>query len=125
MQRRQHYSAWRRCALVACFAVRVAYYGQYQRYWPAYKFPKMKFLCGTPKLSVRFELTKIRTSGRIFIMGQAGRPTCPDCGAPLVLALPPDGKGKHTFQCFDRDRPDPLDIDRVAGWLKSELRPPE
>jgi hypothetical protein len=59
------------------------------------------------------------------IMGQAERPTCPDCGAPLVLALPPGGKGKRTFQCFDCDRPDPLKTDQVTGWLNSELQPPE
>jgi transposase-like protein len=58
-------------------------------------------------------------------MGQAERPTCPECGAPLVLALPPDGKGQRRFQCFDCERPDPLKTDRVIGWLKSELRPPE
>jgi hypothetical protein len=26
-------------------------------------------------------------------MGQAHRPTCPNCGAYLILALPPGGKG--------------------------------
>jgi DUF2934 family protein len=26
-------------------------------------------------------------------MGQADRPTCPGCGAYLILALPPGGKG--------------------------------
>jgi hypothetical protein len=54
-------------------------------------------------------------------MGQAERPICPDCGEPLVLALPPDGKGKRTFQCFDCDRPDPLKTDRAMGWLSGEL----
>jgi hypothetical protein len=48
-------------------------------------------------------------------MGQAERPTCPDCGAPLVLALPPDGKGKRTFQCFDCDGPDPLKAGLIAS----------
>jgi len=54
-------------------------------------------------------------------MGQAKRPTCPECGAPLVLALPPDGEGKRTLQCFDCDRPDPLKSERMMGWLKGEL----
>jgi hypothetical protein len=54
-------------------------------------------------------------------MGQAERPTCPECGAHLVWALPPDGKGKRTFQCFDCDRPDPLQSDRVISWLSGEL----
>jgi hypothetical protein len=58
-------------------------------------------------------------------MGQAQRPTCPGCGAFLVLALSPDGEGKRTFQCFDCDGPDPMKTDRVIGWLKSELQPPE
>jgi hypothetical protein len=58
-------------------------------------------------------------------MGQAKRPTCPECGAFLILALPPGGKGPRTFQCLDCDRPDPLKTDRVIGWLNSELQPPE
>jgi len=57
-------------------------------------------------------------------MGQAKRPTCPDCGAPLILAPPPDGNGQRTFQCFDCDQPDPFKSERVAGWLEGELRPP-
>jgi hypothetical protein len=54
-------------------------------------------------------------------MGQAERPICPECGTPLVLALPADGKGQRTFQCLDCDRPDPLKTDRVIGWLSGEL----
>jgi hypothetical protein len=54
-------------------------------------------------------------------MGQAKRPTCPDCGAYLTLALPPDGNGPRTFQCLDCNRPDPLKTDRVIGWLLGEL----
>jgi len=59
------------------------------------------------------------------IMGPAKRPTCPECGAPLVLALPPDGEGKRTFWCLDCDGPDPLKTHEAMGWLKSELRPPK
>src|SRR5947199_10033141 len=58
-------------------------------------------------------------------MGQAERPTCPGCGAFLVLALPPGGNGPRTFQGWDCDRPDPLKTDNVTGWLKSELQPPK
>ena len=58
-------------------------------------------------------------------MGQAERPTCPACGAYLILALPPGGKGKRTLQCFDCDGPDPLKTDTAKGWLKSELQPPK
>jgi hypothetical protein len=61
----------------------------------------------------------------IEIMGQAERPTCPGCGAFLILALPPGGKGPRTFQCFECDRPDPLKTDHGIGWLKSELQPPK
>jgi hypothetical protein len=57
-------------------------------------------------------------------MGQVERPTCPGCGAILILALPPGGEGQRTFQCLDCDRPDPLKTDQVTGWLKGELRPP-
>src|ERR1700739_4173765 len=56
-------------------------------------------------------------------MGQE-RPTCPNCGAPLVFALPFDGKGKRKLQCLDCDWPDPMKTERVTGWLKSELQPP-
>jgi hypothetical protein len=58
-------------------------------------------------------------------MGRAERPTCPDCGDFMVLALPPGGKGQRTFQCIDCDRPDPLKTDQVKGWFKGELRPPK
>jgi hypothetical protein len=61
---------------------------------------------------------------KIAIMGQAERPTCPDCGAFLILALPPGGKGPRKMQCLDCDRPDPLKSEYVAGWLEGELRPP-
>ena len=59
------------------------------------------------------------------IMGQAKRPTCPECGAFLILALPPGGQGKRTLQCLDCDRPDPLMSEAAMGWLKSELEPPK
>jgi hypothetical protein len=54
-------------------------------------------------------------------MGQAERPTCPNCGALLILALPPGGKGQRTLQCFDCERPDPLKTNSVIGWLEGEL----
>jgi hypothetical protein len=56
-------------------------------------------------------------------MGQAERPTCPDCGQFLILALPPGGKGKRIFQCFDCDGPDPLKTEKATGWLKGEQHP--
>jgi hypothetical protein len=58
-------------------------------------------------------------------MGQAERPTCPHCGAYLILALPLGGKGGRTFQRMDCDRSDPLKTDQGLGWLKSELQPPK
>jgi len=51
--------------------------------------------------------------------------TCPGCGALLILALPPGGNGKRTFQCLDCERPDPLKTDQAIGWLKGELQPPK
>jgi hypothetical protein len=56
---------------------------------------------------------------------QPKRPTCPNCGADLFLALPPDGKGQRKPQCFDCDGPDPLKTEQATGWLKSELQPPK
>jgi hypothetical protein len=61
---------------------------------------------------------------KIAIMGQAERPTCPGCGAFLILALPPGGKGPRKLQCLDCDRPDPLKSEYVTGWLEGELQPP-
>jgi len=58
-------------------------------------------------------------------MGQAERPTCSHCGAQLILALPPGGKGPRTLQCFECDGPDPLKTDKATGWLKGELHPPK
>jgi hypothetical protein len=58
-------------------------------------------------------------------MGQAERPTCPGCGAFLILALPPGGGGPRKLQCLDCDRPDPLKSERVTGWFEGELQPPK
>ncbi len=60
-----------------------------------------------------------------YRMGKGRRETCPTCGATMILALPPDGKGKRIMQCVDCDRPDPLKSDAAKGWLKSELQPPK
>jgi hypothetical protein len=60
-----------------------------------------------------------------YRMGQAERPTCPGCGAFLILALPPGGRGPRAFQCLDCECPDPLRTDQVMGWLKGELHPPK
>jgi hypothetical protein len=57
-------------------------------------------------------------------MGQAERPTCRNCGAHLILALPPGVVGTCIFRCLECDGPDPLRTDKVMGWLKSELQPP-
>ena len=53
------------------------------------------------------------------------RPSQLAAGTYLTLALPPGGKGKRTFQCFDCDGPDPLTTERTMGWLKGELQPPK
>jgi hypothetical protein len=58
-------------------------------------------------------------------MGQAERPTCPGCGAFLILALPSGGKGQRKFQCFECDGPDSLKTDQARGWLNGELQPPK
>jgi hypothetical protein len=73
---------------------------------------------------VRDRTDSYKLKGQKYLMGQAERPTCPVCGAFLILALPPGGKGQRTFQCFNCDGPDPLKTERVKGWLKSELQPP-
>jgi hypothetical protein len=58
-------------------------------------------------------------------MGQLDQSrTCPRCGEPMVLALPPGGKGLRKLQCLDCERPDPLKSD-ARRWLSSELEPPQ
>jgi len=76
-------------------------------------------------MRARFRLTDVGTGGKILPMGQAKRPTCPNCGADLFLALPPDGKGQRKPQCFGCDGPDPLKTEQATGWLKSELQAPK
>ncbi len=68
-----------------------------------------------------FGMDKPPKRRQIYAMGQAERPTCSHCGAYLTSALPPGGKGKRTFQCFDCDGPDPLTTEKTMGWLKGEL----
>jgi len=58
-------------------------------------------------------------------MGQADRPTCPQCGAFMILAPSSYGKAQPMFQCLECDGLDPLKTDKVTGWLKGELQPPK
>jgi len=58
-------------------------------------------------------------------MSEAERPTCPNCGAHLMPALPPGVIGTRIFRCPKCDGPDPLRTDKVMGWLKSELQSPK
>jgi hypothetical protein len=71
------------------------------------------------------EQTIIKFQFHKYGMGQAERPTCPNCGAHLILALPPGGEGRRRFQCFECDGPDPLKTEWATGWLKGELQPPK
>ncbi len=48
---------------------------------------------------------------------------CPQCGAIMVLAFRPQGKGPPALQCLECDRPDPLKSD-VLKWLEGGLVPP-
>jgi hypothetical protein len=56
-------------------------------------------------------------------MGQAERPTCPDCGAYLMLALPPGGKGPRTFQCFRLRPPRSPENGSSNGLAKGRATP--
>jgi hypothetical protein len=76
-------------------------------------------------ISVRDRTDNYELAGVNTGMGQAERPTCPGCGAFLMLALPPGGKGQRTFQCLRCDGPDPLKTDQATGWLNGELQPPK
>jgi hypothetical protein len=72
-----------------------------------------------------FEIDEFPDLQQNCSMGQAERPTCPNCGAHLILALPLGGDGPRTFQCFECDRPDPLKTQKAMGWVKGELHPPK
>jgi hypothetical protein len=62
---------------------------------------------------------------QIYVMGQFDQARlCPQCGSPMVLALPPGGEGPRKLECFECARPDPLKSDAVQ-WLKGELQPPK
>ena len=71
------------------------------------------------------EFDEISDERKLKPMGQAERPTCPHCGAFMILAPSPDGKGQPTFQCLECDGLDPLQTDSAMGWLKGELQPPK
>jgi hypothetical protein len=73
---------------------------------------------------LHLEWTYPSISRQICAMGQTDRPTCPQCGTKLTMALAPDGKGQRKPQCLDCDGPDPLKTTKVTGWLKSDLQPP-
>jgi hypothetical protein len=54
------------------------------------------------------EFDEISDERKLKPMGQAERPTCPHCGAFMILAPSPDGKGQPAFQCLECDGLDPL-----------------
>lgn len=73
-----------------------------------------------------FEMDDVSDWRQNYSMGQAERLKCPTCGAYLILvASPSDGRGLRMLQCFECDRPDPIKIDKVMGWLRGELQPPK
>jgi hypothetical protein len=42
-------------------------------------------------------------------------------GAILILALPPAGDGRRTFQCFDCDRPDPIKTEKNNRLVDGQI----
>jgi hypothetical protein len=49
---------------------------------------------------------------------------CPNCKAPLVLALPRGG-GLGKLRCLDCESLDPMKSGKASGWLQGELRRPQ
>jgi hypothetical protein len=43
---------------------------------------------------------------------------CPTCGKPMVMALPPGGKGPRALRCIECD---PLSDEKTMGWMEGEL----
>jgi hypothetical protein len=66
--------------------------------------------------AVRFQISRMGQSNQTRL--------CPQCGSPMVLALPSGGEGPRKLQCFECTRPDPLKSDAIQ-WLKGELQPPK
>ena len=44
--------------------------------------------------------------------------TCPTCGKPMTMALPPGGKGLRVLRCIECD---PLGDEKTMGWMEGEL----
>jgi hypothetical protein len=47
---------------------------------------------------------------------------CPTCGKPMVMALPPGGKGPRVLQCIECDA---LQDEKMRAWIKGGLQPPQ
>jgi hypothetical protein len=56
----------------------------------------------------------------VATMERAERPTCSHCGANLILALLPDGKGERAFQCLDCERPNTMLASCMRDVSRSE-----
>jgi hypothetical protein len=54
--------------------------------------------------------------GQLFQSGD-----CPLCGKPMVMALPPGGKGPRVLRCLECD---PLRNEKIKAWANSPLVPP-
>jgi hypothetical protein len=57
-------------------------------------------------------------------MAASTQKTCPKCGKPLTLALPPGARGERVLLCLDCDGVDPLRSDAAKRWVDSPLKPP-
>jgi predicted RNA-binding Zn-ribbon protein involved in translation (DUF1610 family) len=72
------------------------------------------------------EWTGRQIQRQIDVVGQTERPTCPNCGATLILVPPSGSKRRRTFQCEKCEAGDPLKSDKASGWVRSaELQPPK
>src|SRR5437667_12218562 len=84
--------------------------------------PGIKLYCGVvlriSGMVSLWNLTSFSDKRKLNRMGQAERPTCPHCGAFMILAPSPHGQGQPTFQCLECDGLDPLKTDSAMGWLQ-------
>jgi hypothetical protein len=83
------------------------------------------FLNRNPQAADPFPIDGFPEWGRISVWDKLNDRLAPSAGHIWFWRSLPDGKGARRFQCFDCDESDPLNTDRVMGWINSELQPPK
>jgi len=78
-------------------------------------------------------MTKSHITPTMFALSPVEHPRCPGCEIRMTLAAihpGPAGRDYRTFECAKCDRTETMIADdpmksEKAGWLQSELKPPQ